>query len=77
MPMPLGERLLRRMERRLLPWYDRKAETAKIVAADKALRDEDAKAKHTAEIERDSVAARKDAARIRKLYADRLDGTRR
>lgn len=66
--MPLGERFLRLVERRLLPWFDRQAAELAVTDADDKLRIEEAKGVHTEEIRQDAIAARIDAEHIRKAY---------
>lgn len=67
--MPLGERLLRAVERHLMPWYDRKAVARQIEQADRAVAAEVAKGAHTEEIRQRSITARIDAEQVRKSYA--------
>lgn len=66
--MPVGERLLRLIEHRLMPWFDRNAAEMAVADADKKLRIEEAKGVHTEEIRQDAIAARIDAEHIRKAY---------
>jgi hypothetical protein len=65
----VGDRLLRAVEKWLLPWYDRqKAEAAERAAQVAAVRSE--------AIRRRSIAARIEAERVSKLYRERLVGNR-
>lgn len=50
-------------DRFLTPWLDRAEEDAKVI--------------HSEEIRQRAIAARIDLERVRKLYVDRLNGTRR
>jgi len=66
--MPLGERVLRAVERWLMPWYDRKEAERQLAAASAKLDAEAAKGAHTELIRQDAIAARIGAEKIRRDY---------
>jgi hypothetical protein len=72
--MPLGERLLRAVERWLQPWYSREDAERQLKEVDAKLRAEEAKGAHTEVIRQDAIAARIDAEKIRRDY--QLAGSR-
>lgn len=67
--MPRSDRLLRRVEKWLLPWFNRAEADARLGDAAKAAKVEEVRAVHTEDLRRQSIDARIAAESVRKAYA--------